>query len=69
MQAVETGYALDISNFQPRERGIFGQLLSSMFVEQWRKAMASAAGTEEEKILENILTWPPFPSFLKILSM
>ena len=65
---MEAGYSPDVGTFHDSQRERFGYLLSEMFVKQWNSVMKSADGKYDDKILELILTWQPFSSFLKILS-
>ena len=68
LQAVELGYQFDLHVFQKNERMKFGGLLSNMFVNYWEKTMIGSRESTDEKILKLVLSWPPFTSFLQILS-
>ena len=67
-QAIERGYTFDMGSFHQSERQRFGKLLSDLFMTNWVKCMEPRDVGEEEKILRMVLSWAPFPAFLKTLS-
>ena len=67
-QAIEKGYKFDFGGFHEADRKRFGQLLSDMFVKYWDKTMMGSSEAPDETILKLVLSWPPFSSFLQVLS-
>ena len=68
LQAIEKGYKFDFHGFHATERKRLGHLLSDMFVKYWEKTMRGSSEAPDETILKLVLSWPPFASFLQVLS-
>lgn len=62
-QAVEKGYNLDYHSFHDYEKRRYGQLLSELFMAEWKKNVRIE---DEIRMLRHSLRWPPFPQYLKI---
>ena len=62
---MKEGYTQEVDGFNNKERRKFGELLSKLFLSEW-KTIESKSNNEDHEMVSFLLNWPAFSEYLKI---